>query len=39
MPKLSCIMAFKTKPTNFDKLIARPRPFYSSFNEAIDFVR
>jgi hypothetical protein len=39
MPKLSCLLAFKTKPTNFDKLIARPSPFYSSFNEAIDFVR
>jgi hypothetical protein len=39
MPKLNCLMAFKTKPTNFDKLIARPSPFYRNFNEAIDFVR
>jgi cell wall assembly regulator SMI1 len=39
MPKLSNLSTFKTKPTNFDDLILRPSPFFSSFIEEIGFVR
>ena len=38
IPKLQSLMTFRTRNTNFEKLVEK-QPFYISFSEVIDFVR